>query len=221
MCDYYDIEEILYEDERVPCVFNTDAINLGYLDPGRMDDDLEEGCKVCSYRHALCSPVRVLSQCLPVSFCNPVVGVQVDLPLWMAGTLAARNMVAVQQPPCFSSKVRNQLSADPGSVKLRDKNPYYYELGMELSALANDGSLPSTLRKVLATRFSSIFDRSTNSRNEDTTLMMRDLTNMERTLFEAGYESASTLYRWKTRQLTRLATADIFKRGMKRARLDR
>ena len=46
MCDYYDIDQILQEDERVPCTFNTDAMNLGYLDPGHMDDDLEAGCKV-------------------------------------------------------------------------------------------------------------------------------------------------------------------------------
>ena len=46
MCDYYDIEEILYEDERIPCTFSVDAMNLGYLDPSRQEDDIASGTKV-------------------------------------------------------------------------------------------------------------------------------------------------------------------------------
>ena len=30
--DYYDIDAILAQDEVIPCVFNTDACKLGFLD---------------------------------------------------------------------------------------------------------------------------------------------------------------------------------------------
>ena len=147
---------------------------------------------------------------------------QVDLPLWMATSLADRGMVEVRNPVNFDVGVRNALKADPGSVNLRVRNPYYYEVGMDLctlvgaSELARD--LPGILRKVLAVRFNDIFDRSMNSPNEDTTMLTQDLTNLERELFESGHQSASRLFKWKTRKLTRLSTARVFRRGMKRRR---
>ena len=165
--------------------------------------------RLCAPTAMLTGPHRVIST------------LQIALPLWMATTLAARNFVSVAAPNSFSDRVRSQLNADPGAVKLRDKNPYFYEVGLHLSVLLADGSLPAALRRVLASRFSDIFDSSTNSRNEDITLMMRDLTNLERELFEAGYNAANSLYRWKTRELTRLATAEVLKRGVKRGRGDR
>lgn len=43
---YYDIETILGEEERVPCVFTLDAMGMGTLDPTTSDEDLRQGAKV-------------------------------------------------------------------------------------------------------------------------------------------------------------------------------
>ena len=45
MEDYYDIEQILATEERVPVTFNCDAQGLGYLVHG-VEEDLTEGTKL-------------------------------------------------------------------------------------------------------------------------------------------------------------------------------
>lgn len=43
---YYDLESILSEEERVPCVFTLDAMGMGMLDPTTAEEDLAQGAKV-------------------------------------------------------------------------------------------------------------------------------------------------------------------------------
>jgi len=43
---YYDIDAILSEEVRVPCVFALDAVGMGMLDPTTSDEDLSQGAKV-------------------------------------------------------------------------------------------------------------------------------------------------------------------------------
>ena len=46
MRDYYDISDILSEEERVPLVFDTDARGIGYLVEGSQGEDVEKDAKV-------------------------------------------------------------------------------------------------------------------------------------------------------------------------------
>lgn len=43
---YYDVENILAEDEKLPCICKLDAIGMGFLDPATTDEDLAQGTKV-------------------------------------------------------------------------------------------------------------------------------------------------------------------------------
>lgn len=43
---YYDMDAILSEEERVPCVFTLDATGMGMLDPTTSEEDLAQGTKV-------------------------------------------------------------------------------------------------------------------------------------------------------------------------------
>jgi GINS complex subunit 3 len=43
---YLDIDEILSEEERMPCKFSLDGKNLGFLNSASDSNDLEEGSKV-------------------------------------------------------------------------------------------------------------------------------------------------------------------------------
>ena len=45
--DYYDIDAILAQDEVVPCIFNTDACKLGFL------DNTAEGVRIDCLAHDL------------------------------------------------------------------------------------------------------------------------------------------------------------------------
>jgi GINS complex subunit 3 len=45
MGSYYDIDTILMEEERIPCVFTEEAIGMGVLDPSSEGEDLPAGTK--------------------------------------------------------------------------------------------------------------------------------------------------------------------------------
>lgn len=45
-CRYYDLDDILTEAELLPCSFNVQAANLGFLDDTTDDPDLEQGTKL-------------------------------------------------------------------------------------------------------------------------------------------------------------------------------
>jgi len=77
---YWDINKILVEEERVPCLFTVDAQDLGHLDSKSRPKDLPAGSKV-------------------------------DLPLWMAQGLAEKNMVELQVPRHFGSRMRDEIMA--------------------------------------------------------------------------------------------------------------
>ena len=46
MRDYFDISDILSEEERVPLVFDTPALDIGYLVEGSHAEDVDMGTKV-------------------------------------------------------------------------------------------------------------------------------------------------------------------------------
>lgn len=43
---YYDVDSILSEEEKLPCVCTLDAIGMGFLDPSTTEEDLARGTKV-------------------------------------------------------------------------------------------------------------------------------------------------------------------------------
>jgi GINS complex subunit 3 len=112
-------------------------------------------------------------------------------------------MVSVDLPRTFGGKVREQLLADPTTVRLRDRSPSFYEVGITLSRLVVDleaATLPTSTRVALATRMPLILDFSLNSLHQDVSLYLNTLTNMERQLFFGGYNFAKDRHAWKQRK---------------------
>merc|ERR1711981_1461902 len=82
--NYYDLDAILAEEERVAAEFSIDAHGLGYLDPARdatVEPDIRTGSKL-------------------------------DLPYWMIPPLNQRNWVEFQFPKFFGKHFRESLHAD-------------------------------------------------------------------------------------------------------------
>lgn len=67
-------------------------------------------------------------------------------------------------------------------------------------------------------RFRNILDRSFNSGNEDMTDFTRNLTNMEKELFQQGCSCARDFYRWKSRQTEKIEPSDLVFDRTKRRR---
>lgn len=93
---YLDIDLILSEEERLPVVFITDVIRLGFLDQ--------------NYSSHPNNPSQFLSK-----------DTNVELPLWLSIDLAKYNMVKIETPKYLGSKMRDEISANASNINLRGK----------------------------------------------------------------------------------------------------
>jgi len=144
-------------------------------------------------------------------------GSKVELPIWLGLALGAGNFVDLQLPMMFQGRFLLSLLADPPVMNLRDKSPYYYEVGAQLSHFLRsrgEGGRPliHDLVTAFSTRYGDILDKSQNSRGEDTTKVTKKLTQLERELFKSGYDAANELHRWKRRQGEFIVSAHPTKR---------
>ncbi|WVZ94048.1 hypothetical protein U9M48_039990 [Paspalum notatum var. saurae] len=105
MSGYYDIDDILMEDEPISVVFQVTANGVGLLDPGAESNCVEKGAKVD----------------LPFWLAH--------------GLLSLEQAVSINPPPCFTQKTRKEIQADAACVDLRVRCPYFYELGCKIVPL--------------------------------------------------------------------------------------
>ncbi|CAM9320591.1 unnamed protein product [Hapterophycus canaliculatus] len=147
-------------------------------------------------------------------------GAKVDFPLWMARPLAGKGMVDLDLPKHYTEKFREQLEAGPGAINLRDRCPFYYEVGVSLASLTGDQRLQDTLLMVFSgERFKRLLDCSLNSLNEDVNSFTRDLPNLEKSLFNSGYRSSEEYVGWKSRAFNKLAMSKVIQGKVKRQRI--
>lgn len=121
-------------------------------------------------------------------------------------------VVSVQLPRNFGGKVREHLLADPSVVRLRDRSPYFYEVGLALSTLVphEEGvTLPTAVRVALAARVAHIIDFALNSIREDVSTFSGPLTDLERSLFTSGLHFAKDRDAWKRKAASRIGTSTV------------
>jgi len=163
----------------VPVVFNTDSYQLGFIDSGTATEDLSEGTKA-------------------------------DVPFWLGSVLHSNTLVTLDYPKVYT-KLMGNLKQDPMSVSFAS-SPYYYYVALEISSLTNgfdNSKMLETLQGALAERYKTILDRSQNLRSSDSTDFTRKLTRSEKNLFEAGYNGAAEIEKWKGGRADKLTVSAI------------
>lgn len=169
MSDYYDIQDILAEEERLPVRFRAGGTQIGRaIDPSCDDDDLKEGAKV-------------------------------DLPYWMAKCLASRNMIEVRLPKFYGERVRREVQADPGCISIRECSPFFYNFGLKAAPMVPDRSLPLFLLTTFRGRYQEVLARAHSCTDQDLTALKRLLSREEKELMEAGHQSMASHRWWLQR----------------------
>ncbi|KAG2577095.1 hypothetical protein PVAP13_6NG167900 [Panicum virgatum] len=112
MPGYFDIDDILMEDEPISVVFHVTANGVGLLDPGAESNCVEKGAKVE----------------LPFWLAH--------------GLLSLEQAVSINPPACFTQKTRKEIQANAACVDLRVRCPYFYELGCKIVPLVSDEHWP-------------------------------------------------------------------------------
>lgn len=183
---YYDIDDILSEETRVPTRFLVNASQLGHFVPGNEVQRVQ----------------------------NLPKGTKLELPLWLSKILEEKSMVRVKMPPCYGARSRSRLRADAWSINIRDKCPYYYRVGRTLSQMKKDKDLMNLLREICSLRHQKILDNITL--NEDMSNFKRNLSNEEMHSFQAGYKTASRIHKWKAGESGVLTASKIVRPPRKR-----
>ncbi|KAH8890327.1 DNA replication complex GINS protein psf-3 [Thozetella sp. PMI_491] len=131
---YYDIDAILTDAEKVPCTFEIEVPELGYLDNNPT--------------HALKAGTQLA---LPLWLSEM---------LAIANTAGAgeeaKSFVTLSLPNAISNDVIQALKADPRAVPLRDQSAHFYSLGTHMLDLFEEKELATVLRKTYVTRAADV-----------------------------------------------------------------
>eukprot|EP00949_MAST-11_sp_MAST-11-sp1_P000395 g395.t1 len=196
---YFDIDEILAEDEHISVQFRDDAKGLGYLLSGSIERDLkaDESVQV---------PIWCAEKILPFGVAD------LDTPRFFSSRFIS-NLEA--DPPSTDLKVQSSIYFD---LAMR-MAPFIFETGQ----LEERRFFADSLSSALYQRLITIIDVARHSHREDTSEFTRRLTQLESRLFIAGCSSSQRFRRWKQRDLrlrpSKLVT--IAERRRKRMRLSR
>ncbi|RLN84047.1 hypothetical protein BBJ28_00008223 [Nothophytophthora sp. Chile5] len=147
-------------------------------------------------------------------------GSVVELPLWLAETLATRGDVTVEVPHYLTKRFRRMLKAGPSSVNLREFSIYFYEVGRQLMPLVEQveqQEIDEIMRLAFGgERYRDLLNNSMSSLDEDTTEFTRKLTQGEKKLFEAGATGAKDFIQWKGRNAETITAAAVVERSLKK-----
>ena len=193
---YYDIGNILAEEERVPIVFATPAHDLGYLVEGCQDQDVDSGTKV-DLPYWLAERLAIKKY---ITFETPHFYHE-----------KYRNSI-IADPKSADLRQCCQVFYQLGMRVA----PWLGQGGDERARLEKD------LVIALTERFHSILDHSQNSQNEDNTSFTNMLSATELQLYWEGFASAGDYKTWKhsrTQQLKESWLVDLHQSRRKRRRL--
>uniref|UniRef100_A0A5B7BRH5 Putative DNA replication complex GINS protein PSF3 n=1 Tax=Davidia involucrata TaxID=16924 RepID=A0A5B7BRH5_DAVIN len=166
MAQYYDIHDILAEDELVPAVFIEAANGVGLFDSSDDANKVEQGSKV-------------------------------ELPFWLARELHLRQAAAINVPACFNKKTRDEIEADAAHVDLRNRCPYFYELGCKIAPLVGDRTIGSFLLFAFQTRYKDVLIKAHTAALTVAAKFLTLLTKEETKLYEAAQSSMAAFKKWR------------------------
>ncbi|CAM8949322.1 unnamed protein product [Rhodiola kirilowii] len=165
MGDYYDMDEIMMEEELVSVVFQKAANGVVQIDPSAETNTVEPGSKV-------------------------------ELPFWLAQELHMRQAVSMSMPTCFDQKTRKEIQADVACVDLRNRCPYFYELGCKVAPLIGEKTIGPLLLYAFKCRYKDILIKGHNASHiapKSSSLLTKEESN----LYEAARSSMTAFKKWR------------------------
>eukprot|EP00347_Sterkiella_histriomuscorum_P003072 403365697 len=200
--DYWNIDDILAEEETCPTQFVLDAKGLGYLD----HLDQINPNSVNANRASSSAQNMLIKQQKLRQLQNEVLkaGSRVELPLWLAIALAQRDIVDLLPPRYMTQQYFNTLQAGAEVVSMRQQSPYIYENVNKICEYIDEESSKRAMELYQATfveRFAKlVIDYSNNSnQTEQFTGVLKKLTNLERELFDTHKKQKISIFNWKNR----------------------
>ncbi|KAI1654145.1 DNA replication complex GINS protein PSF3 [Daldinia decipiens] len=182
---YYDIDAILTDAEKVPCKFELEVPELGYLD-NNPSQPLKTGTSV-GLPLWLAEPLALTSK-------SP-----------SSSEEGSSSFVSLDLPSSLSNEVMSALKADPRAVPLRDQSQNFYGLGTRMLDVFEEGEICAILRRTFVTRATDIALHARKAgATEDMGVgtgeeFLRGLEEWERKLFRKAHEGTKGTKEWMER----------------------
>ena len=171
--DYWNIDDILAEEEMVPCTFKSDVKKLAHLDMMAHNAAINKQTITAQDQGTLKAKTKV------------------DLPLALAVALARIDLVTISPPVYLSDKFMSLFKVDPQVVNLRSHSSFLYENLLKLSSHLPSDSIYSYITKYqecFIDRFCRLMLEMADSQevlnNDQFATDMKRMTNLEREVFE-------------------------------------
>jgi hypothetical protein len=153
-------------------------------------------------------PIRWLSAARGVAYLDASLagddapaGSTMELPLWLAEELKAKNLVDVQLPAAYTRKAREDVKADAKAARLRESSPFFYTVGLRLAPLFGDASeaalLSADVHATLADRAAGILERARTGVGADVSRYRGLLTDLEQQVFDAACAFTAARLAWR------------------------
>ena len=107
--DYFELDDILACHEKIPCTFETQVKDLGFLDHGSDNEHIEAATKMD----------------VPFWLAKELCARQ-------------RRVISVELPKVYREAYRQILEADATAVDLNKLGPYFYSVGAKLLEFGNE-----------------------------------------------------------------------------------
>ncbi|EGR27770.1 hypothetical protein IMG5_189430 [Ichthyophthirius multifiliis] len=181
---YYDIDQIIFEEEKINIKFNQEILKIGFLD---LHLEYSDGKDI--------QKDTIL-----------------EVPFWLAQQLNEQlqineeqedsdSVLTLEVPLIFRPQFQQSLIADPQFINLREKSFYFYEFGIRIGLYFKDYKLFDVLLHVFETRVKSFARQSFYLVIEDCANMILKMTHKEIELFNQGRNQATKLRKWKSEGL--------------------
>ena len=187
---YYDLDDIVCMQEKVPVEFQLPCYRLGFLDISSTEEHIKQGTKMeipCWLAFELCR---------------------------------RRHIASVELPKIYNESYREIYKADALVLDLHKLGPFFYRFGMKLLHFQHDdsGLVARSLLQVFVQRFRRIMDSSHNSSHQDDVFIKQKLDALEVALFDNGQYTARDYSNWKQGGVGKLTVSKTVSLQKKRKR---
>jgi GINS complex subunit 3 len=176
---YLDLDQILAEEERLPCLFNHGAEHLNHLSGS---DDADP---------------------------NLPAGSRVELPLWLARKFYDQSFVNIELPKHFRQKMRNELVGSSGVNLREYSYYFFDVGLKLSETIDDVDLRRVLRRAFAGDRYRSLMAHSMSTYHDDVTEYCQTLTAPEMRIFNKGMAASKDLARWRAGNGSLLEMAPI------------
>ncbi|GAX84711.1 hypothetical protein CEUSTIGMA_g12133.t1 [Chlamydomonas eustigma] len=134
-------------------------------------------------------------------------------PLWLLPDLYKRNMISFEMPEVYNDRYRRKFNAGAECLSLKNKAPFFYEVGMKCNSMLQDVELSNFLSRTFQRRYQDLISKGLNTMSGEEVLELHcKLSVEEQQLFEGGRASITACERWVQRNYSNYLPKDTRKK---------